>query len=155
MSGTPRLVNALFPSWVDTMQGQAAPMWLTQDQEPEDAGSYAPLISAAAALSVAGMFGITHQRIITASGTASTGSYGTVSDQVVFPVRTANTWSKIVVPAPKAAIFESDTETVNMSNSLVVAFLEQVYALLGDSSGAPWDSVQNGYRRKVRLGGGF
>jgi len=149
----PRIINNIWLNWYDTLGGQCQTGWSTGDQTPEPLGPYAALASTAQALSVAGNFNATMQKRVELLRDPSTGVYGTVRDQVLFDVASANYTRQICIPAPIDSIFLPDSKYVDMSNPLVVSFLAQVFSVLGDSYGAPWTVCRSAWRRKVRIGG--
>jgi hypothetical protein len=97
-----------------------------------------------------GLFSAMEQRRKSIAASATTGVYGTYRDQAVFPVRSANAQINLVIPGPKAEIFSSDNNLVNMGNALVQDWWEAVQAVLGDERGAAWLSIGRGYRKEVR-----
>jgi hypothetical protein len=85
-------------------------------------------------------------------GTPLDGSYPSVWDRAVLLDRTAASrqYGQIQIPAPKSSIFLSDNLTVDLNNADVMAFIAQVYAVMGDKSGNPITSVYRGQRSRVR-----
>jgi hypothetical protein len=57
----------------------------------------------------------------------------------------------IDVPAPKAAIFLADLETVDPTNALVTAFNTLVLANVANRDGTPFANYVVGTRRRVRM----
>lgn len=149
----PRLVKQLYINWKDSIGGGCQTGWTTEDQSTIAAGIYNPLIGAAAALSCAGQFDCIMQSVIVASSGTSSGPYSTVRDQAIFELVGQEYTRLLAIPAPINSIFLSDAKTIDMSNSLVVAFLDQVFDVLGDSYGNAWKNVVSGYRRRVLIGG--
>lgn len=149
----PRLVNSIIPAWYDGMGGQCQSAWSVANQTHEPLGPYQSLIDAAADLSHCGLKGVTYQQQLIAVDGPTTGVYSTVRDQVVFQFESQNYTKLVAIPAPVSDIFESDDVTVDLSNSLVVAFTGQVMAVLGDSYGGSWTVCRKGWRRRVRIGG--
>jgi len=149
----PRLVNQLFLNWQDSLLSNAQTGWTLLDQTPMALGPYTGLVGAAQALSRADQQNVTFQNWIETSSGTSSGPFATVRDQAVFQLISENYTRLLAIPAPNEGIFLPDGKTVDMSNSLVVAFIDQVQAVLGDSYGNPWIRVPGGYRRRVVIGG--
>jgi hypothetical protein len=154
MATLPRLVNAWFPNFVDTMGGQANGMWTTGDQSDSGLGPFSDLATATQSLTVSGLFAAISQTRSLVSASPVTGPYGTVTDQVVFVVQASGSSSgQIAIPAPVANIFLSDNVTVDLTNSLVQDWWGAVQGILGDSYGNAWTDLIYGYRRKIDLMG--
>jgi hypothetical protein len=149
----PRLVNAIYPNWIDVLNGQAQTGWTFQDQSPGATPLFFHLVTTAAALSVCGINDCTQQVKQTFAQSPTSGLYGTVRDQAVFQLASQNYTRLLAIPGPKESIFESDGVTVDLTNSDVVAFLTQVFLVLGDTYGNPWLSCTAGWRRRVVIGG--
>ncbi len=151
MATLPRLVNAFFPNFVDVLGGQANCMWSSANQGDAGFGPYAGLAGATQVLSCAGVFAGVSQTRALVSAPPIVGTYGTVSDQVVMFVQSAETSGQLVIPAPIDSIFTSDHQTVDLENGDVVAWFSAVSSVLGDSYGNPWTSLKSGRRRKLRI----
>lgn len=151
MAVLPRLANAFFPNFLDTMGGQANPMWCAADQSDAGLGPYGGLVTATQALSVAGVFAGVLQSRSMISATPVAGVYGTVSDQVVFGVVSSARQGQLAIPAPIDTIFMSDNVTVDLDNTLVQAWWSEVQGVLGDSYGNAWTQLAWGQRRKIRI----
>jgi hypothetical protein len=149
----PRIVNTLWTNWTDNRGGQAQTGWTQGNQTPGSLGPYAGVVSAAANLSRAGQDGATLQTRVIVNTSASTGVYDGVRDQAVFLLRNVGSSRLLAIPAPDENIFLPGSDLVDMTNSDVVAFLTQVFAVLGDSYGNPWLSCPGGRRRRVKIGG--
>ena len=148
----PPMVNAIWLNSVDTNQGQSAGMWTTQDQAALVTTPYDGLISASQALSDMGVFAAMFQRRKNLANTPVIGAYSTWRDQAVFLVQSPNGVAQLVIPGPKASIFAGDGSTVKLGDPLVKAWWEEVQAVLGDSTGAPWTSLIRGYRTMLQPG---
>jgi len=151
MATLPRLVNAFFPNFVDLAGGQANCMWTGADQGDAGLGPFDAIVAPTQALSVAGLFAGVNQNRSLITATASTGPYSTVSDQVVFFVRSESSTGQLAIPAPVDSIFLSDGVTVDLENGLVASWWSSVQGVLGDSYGNPWTNLSSGRRRKIRL----
>jgi|SRR6185295_12752188 len=148
----PVLVNSLWLNFLDVDLHQSAGMWTLQDQTPLNISPYADLIAKSQALSCMGLFGQMKQVSRFATATPELGPYCTYRDQVVFPVRSANTAMDLVIPGPVAGIFSTGGELVNMEDTAVQEWWTAVQAILGDELGAPWTQISRGYRRFVPTG---
>lgn len=149
----PRIVNTLWPNWEDVSHGQAQTGWTTADQAEEPLGPYGGLLAAAIELSQTAMMNATFQRRMLVESSAVSGDFSSVRDQVVFQMQSENYTRLIAIPGPKTSIFIPGSVNVDMANPLVVAFLAQVFAVLGDSYGSPWLRCSAGWRRRVKIGG--
>lgn len=78
--------------------------------------------------------------------------FETVEDKAVFVYETAaGSIHKYQVPAPKAAIFLSDGETIDFTNALVIAYNTAVLAAACDRNGVLVTISVGGYRDKRKL----
>jgi hypothetical protein len=77
--------------------------------------------------------------------------YQSVSDKAVISAATALTdLEKVEVPAPIAAIFQTDQNTVDLTNTLVIALQTAAAAVLSDVNGSIVTSFTGGKRNKRR-----
>ena len=149
----PRIVNILWPNWIDENQKGCQTGWTLGDQSPESLGPYAALMDAAAAISVAGMRGVTIQFRIVRDADPSTGVFGSVRDQALFEFASENYTKQIAIPCPKESIFVPGSTEIDSSNPDVASFITQVMTVLGDSYGSPWLEYRGGVRTRKRIGG--
>jgi hypothetical protein len=147
----PRLVNGLFLNYKDINGGQANGLWTIQDQSDGGSGPYGSIVDSTQNLTVCGVFAGVIQKRFALSGTPTTGVYGTVSDQVVFRVQSANYATNVAIPGPVDSIFLADTFTVDLTNTLVTSWFSSFAATFGDSLGSPWTALLWGRRRMINL----
>lgn len=75
--------------------------------------------------SATGPFLVAQQEVV--YGTNST--YATIEDKAVFTFQTATgALHRPQIPAPKAALFQADGETIDNSNALVIAYVAEIIA---------------------------
>jgi hypothetical protein len=153
MAIIPRLVNGVFFNFADVMGGQANTLVTALDQSDAGLGIYGGLADAYQAISVGGLFAVTQQVRGVIPATPVAGTYGTVRDQAIIVVRSANYSRQFCVPCPVDSIWLSDMSTLDLSNSLVTDWFSELQTVSGDSYGNPWINMQYGYRRKVTLKG--
>ncbi len=151
MATLPRIINAVYPNFVDLAGGQANCMWSAADQSDAGDGPFGGLMSATQAMSNCGVFAVVQQVRGLHSATPASGSYPTVSDQAVMYVQSAQSSGQIVIPGPVNALFPSGNDRADLDNPLVVAWFSAASSVLGDSYGNPWTSLVEVRRRKIRI----
>lgn len=151
MATLPRIVNAVFPNFVDLGGGQANCMWTSADQSDAGPGPYAGILSATQNMSNCLVFASVQQVRSLVSGTATTGAYPTVSDQIVMYVQSAQSSGQIVIPGPVDGLFVGGSSNAALDNPLVEAWWGEAQSVLGDSYGNPWTTLVEARRRKIRI----
>src|SRR6187455_1693987 len=111
----PRIVNIIWPNWTDTSQKGCQTGWTLGDQAAESIGPYGSLMDAAAALSVAGMRGVTIQYRIVRDVEPVAGVFGSVRDQALFEFASENYTKQIAIPCPKESIFVPGSTAIDSS----------------------------------------
>ena len=141
-----------FPLFRDFDERQGGSWWTTQDQSAAVLGSLATLMTKTQALTDCSLIACAIHVWKDLTGVTGTGPYKAISDKVTFTFRSSKgTFGRLTIPGPKAAIFNADGKTVNLAQADVAAWLAQVYALLGDSEGNPWQAVTLARRRKITV----
>lgn len=148
----PRIVNTIWPNWVDENGKQAQTGWTLGDQSPVSGGIYDPLLDAATSLTHCGIRNCTIQYKIEAVTTPDTGDFNSVQDQAVFLFKSENYSRLLAIPAPRTEIFIPGSTLVDMSNPAVDNWVQQVFTVLGDTYGSQWLTCAGGRRRRVKIG---
>jgi hypothetical protein len=148
----PRIANFLWPNWYDVNQKGCNTGWSLANQDAEPLGIYESLIDAAAALSVAGMRGLTIQIRMVREAEPDVGLFASVRDQALFEFKSANYTKQLAIPCPKESIFIPGSNEIDSANVDVQSFITQVMAVLGDSYGSPWTTYVGGVRTRKRIG---
>ena len=90
-----------------------------------------------------------YTQAVTASGTPGTGTYQSVYDalELIFTTGGVRSRARVLIPAPKAALFLSDGETFDAAGqaTLIAAINDN----LQDPTGKAFSSFIAGYRRKL------
>ncbi len=137
--------------FTQTETGEVATNFIsTQDQSTPVSTALAAIVSAYQALTGAKVVGWQWQltQPLTASFTST--PYASIADRAQFQTKSARQTGRIDVVAPLASIFLSDTYTVDMSNTGVVALVSalQAAAAVG-TGGSAIINVPSGRRYKV------
>lgn len=141
---------ALF-HWQDSNGKPGVSFLVTQDQGAGGAGTYTALSDAAQACCDAAIVAVQFCTTVMVAATPTAGDYGTVWDRAALIGRNTvtNASQRSVLVGPKADIFRADRITVNLADSRVIAFQNEVVALLGDSMGNPCGPFIRGTRQKA------
>ena len=119
----------------DDETGENASMKLIQDGIA-DPGDFAPLVTALDNVSDAAINGIALTAVDpTDVGTADAGAYDSAQDKALFYFTSVGGTYQIALPAPEAAIFLPDKETVDPTNADVVAFVSAIETNSTDPNG--------------------
>jgi len=122
----------------------------TQDQSNPASAGLAAIVTAYEALTGAKVVGWQQQLTQLVSGATSSTPYASINDRAQLKVVSATQTSKIDIIAPLASIFLTDTYTVDMSNTGVIAMVSalQAAAAIG-TGGSAILQVPSGRRYKV------
>jgi hypothetical protein len=148
------IYNIVLMHWIDANGKECTSFYTTQDQSAGGVGAYSALATALQATSDAKLLAIQFQKTLAFSGTIGSGPYKSIYDRASGLSRIIGTgnpfrWS---IPAPKAAIFESDTKTLDLSSTLIMTLDTEMQAVLGNSSGIGITPIA--YGNRTRAGGG-
>lgn len=141
------------PFWRDASGGQVTQFITLKDQSPAVLGDFAAVLANLEAVSDMASLGCWVTRWWANDGEPSSGPYSGCRDRAQFIFRSAEGMlARVNVPGPKASIFLTDSETVDLSNADVEAFLDSVYAACADTHGNALVSVHSAKRVRVRTG---
>lgn len=133
-------------------------LWLTSDSATDTNDLITPFITALEALTNAHMTSSRGSAGDTPEfGYGSDAQYAPIEDKASLTYFTARAQRHTYrIPAPKAAIFMSDEQTVNPANSLVVAFNTAILdtvtsAFFSDAQGNPLTGYVGGIRTRSKL----
>ena len=136
--------------WLDATRSTRTQAFYTQDNPAPDFGTAAGVIAAIAAASAAGLYYKMISPIELVNATPPGGPYPSVRDYLVMNFRSsAGTTGKLNVPAPLAAVFLADNETMDPDSSLVQDIRDAMFAAGCDSFGNPWVNLISGRRAKI------
>jgi hypothetical protein len=126
----------------------------TQDVSAAASTALAAIVAAYQGITGAKVVGWQFQKTAGFTGGFTSTPYPTVFDRAAFSTKSSSQTGKLDVVAPIAAIFESDSYTVNMAHSGVVALVSALEAGAAVGvAGSPIVGVPSGKRYKVRQGG--
>lgn len=148
------IYNIVLMHWVDQGGKTCTSFYTTQNQGAGGTGAYAALASALQACSDAALVAIQFQTTAHLTAAPTTGPYKSVYDRALgmSHIVVGGNGYKWSIPAPKAAIFQGDTKTLDLSNPQVMALDTAMQAVLGNSLGDAVGPISYGARG--RAGGG-
>jgi len=121
-----------------------------QDQTPMVDTAVDTLIAAYQAISGVSVFAAQKQITKQYSGVVTPGAYSTWADRAVFNMQGANKNANVGLVGPLSSIFLSDTITLNLSNTQVLAFIAALEAIIGiGPGGIPMTKCNRGYRTQT------
>lgn len=135
----------------DDETGEAASMKFTLAGLADVTG-FAALVAVLDAISDAAINGMSFTATDAALvGAAADGDYSTAQDKALFTFSSVGGQYQMAIPAPDAAIFLPDKETVDPSNADVIAFVAAIEANGTDPNGNPLSFVSAVRRRSGAL----
>lgn len=145
------IYNYALLHWQDSNGKPGVSFLVTQDQGAGGAGTYTALSDAAQACCDAAIIAVQFTTTVLVEATPTEGAYGTVWDRATLIGRNSvtNAAQRSVLVGPKENIFRADRITVDLTDSRVIAFQDQVQALLGDSMGNACGPFIRGVRQKA------
>lgn len=148
------IYNLVMMHWIDHNGKECTSFYTTQNQTAGGTGAYAGLGTALQDCSDAGLVAIQFQTTLQIGNAPVTGPYQSVYDRAagMSHILTSGNPFRWSIPAPKAAIFESDTKTLKLSSAQIIALDTEMQAVLGNSSGTGVGPIA--YGNRTRAGGG-
>jgi hypothetical protein len=147
------LANQVILNWVDISGKFSTNFCVTQDQGDGGTGAYGDLAAKFQAASHCALVGVQFQTTLKFDATPEDGDYPSVLDRAVLLARIplGTTKTRVEVPGPRSELFQADTLTVDLSNTLVTDLQAACIAVLGDTSGHPMGPFRYGNRQRARL----
>lgn len=142
------------PQWVDLNGTTFRPYCTTYPQTDASLGPWSGLLSAMQAMSACTLEACVIQSAATIVGSGGSSPFPTAQDKLLIQVENGVNTGYVAIPGPLASLFESDTVTLNMSDSLVVALVNEILSVLGDGQGGIWTRAVGGKRVRVNFGPG-
>jgi hypothetical protein len=145
------IYNQVLFHWQDVNGGTATSFMPTQDQSDDGGAAYAALADAAQGCCDARIVAVQYMSTLLTPGAATTGDYQTVWDRGVLFGRNSvtNKSQRNVLVGPKSGIFLPGNLKIDLTNSLVMAYMAEVQAFLGDAAGNPSGPFYRGIRQEA------
>lgn len=146
--------NQVLGFWVDEQGNPATTFWNTLDQSDAVPSGLISLLNAAKLCTTAGLVAVQYQTTHYIGGSGSGGSYPSIYDRAVFRSRMSTTGARVMteIPCPKIEILNSDHQTIDLTNSLVVDFQTALMAYTGDPLGHAVGPFLQGQRQRAKGG---
>jgi hypothetical protein len=144
--------NQIIIHYRDINGQECQSFWSSVDQTEGPASDYVELADKVQACTDAAVIAVQFQSTVLLEATPADGDYPTVMDRCMTLSRRTATTAPITLQlvAPKASIFEADTETLDLTNADIVALQALMVTLVGDTSGNPIGPWKKGVREMAR-----
>lgn len=140
-------------AWRDGGGGQVTQFITTKDQTAAVLGDFATVLAAQAAMSDAGCVGTWISRYLASGTEPQSGPYATARDRAQFIFNAASgALVRVNVPSPKAAIFLTDSQQVDLDRQDVQDFIAAVQLACAATDGSAILGIHSAQRIRVRAG---